>query len=266
MGPWPILCPQPRPEKDIDVEYDLNTPKKMDCFVILTVDAGPIHDLVDLDMKSRFIDGTVFPGDNPSVAREMPNQAADLTWQEWEEARIIPVTKADILRLGKNPNTAFKLENSVWGLGDDAYAANLDIYHQLHCLNTIREIAYGNYYNASMGNAHSEEIYEVHLNHCVDILVQALQCSGNVNLVTLHWQETQPDPMPDFSINRQCVAFDRLTEWRKEHSVDRQIYLNKEVKMPKDHAMEPASPKMMAWARKHAGGYYSGHDHGHGHS
>ena len=156
-------------------------------FTILTLHAGPIHDLINLDMKPRFIDGTVFPGDHPSVARKMPNQIADSTWQEWEEARIIPITKADIFRLVKNPNTAFKLEDSVWGLGDDAYAANLDVYHQLHCLNTLREIAYGSHYNASTANAlHSEEIYEVHLNYCVDILMQALQCSGNVNLVTLH--------------------------------------------------------------------------------
>lgn len=198
------------------------------------------------------------------MAREMPNQIADLTWEKWDKPRILPITKADILRLGKNPNTAFKLEDSDWGFGDDAYAANLDIYHQLHILNTLREIAYGNYYNASTANAHSEEIYEVHLNHCVDIIMQALQCSGNVNLVTLHWQETQPDPMPDFSINRQCVSFDRLTEWDKENSADRQVYINKKVKMPKGQAMEPASPKMLAWGRKHAGEYHSEHNHDHG--
>jgi len=210
-------------------------------------------------MRPRLVEGTIFPADNASIAREMPNPTADAAWQEWEGARIIPVTRADILRLGKDPKTAFKLENSVWGLGDDAYAAHLDVFHQLHCLNTLREIAYGNYYNASMANADKEEIYEVHINHCVDILMQALQCSGNVNLITLHWYETQPFPHPDFSLNRQCIAFDRLTRWNKENSIDRQRYLDMGVQKPEGQQMEEAPPRMRAWAQKHAGEWHSDH-------
>jgi hypothetical protein len=220
---------------------------------------GPIHDLVDLDMKPRLVDGTIFPGDNPSIARQMPNPSADTEWQIWDHARMIPITKADIIRLGKNPDTAFKLVNDIWGLGDDAYAAHLDVFHQLHCLNTLRKIAYGKYYNASMGNHDKEGIYEVHLNHCVDILMQALQCSGNVNLITLHWYETQPSPNPDFSANRQCVAFDRLTLWNSENSINRQEYLDLDVKIPEGQLMEEAPSKMREWAHKHAGEWNEDH-------
>ena len=220
---------------------------------------APIHDLVNLDMKPRLVEGTLFPGDKHSIAREMPNDKADKKWAIWEEARMIPISKADVLRLGKDPETAFKLEDSLWGLGDDAYAASLDIFHQLHCLNTLREIAYGGYYNETMGNANSEELYEVHLNHCVDILLQALQCSGNVNLLTLHWTETQPFPHPDFSINRQCIAFDALSEWNMEHSIDRARYMELGVTKPEGQKMEKASAKLLAWAKKHGGEYH--HDH-----
>lgn len=214
-------------------------------------------------MKPRWVEGTLFPAENASIAREMPNVAADDKWAIWEEARMIPISKSDVLKLGKDPKTAFKLENSVWGLGEDVYAAHLDVFHQLHCLNSLREIAYGGYYNVSMGDASKkDELYEVHINHCVDILMQALQCSGNVNLITLHWYETQEFPHPDFSINRQCVAFDKLTEWNQQNSIDRRRYFEVGAKKPEGQPMVKAPPKLKEWAMNHAPGK-SEHEHHH---
>lgn len=213
-------------------------------------------------MKPRLVQGTLFPAENASIAREMPNPAADAKWSIWEETRWIPISKADVIRLGKNPDTAFKLEDSLWGLGEDVYAAHLDVFHQLHCLNSLREIAYGTYYNETMGDpAGGNELYEVHLNHCVDILMQALKCSANMNLITVHWTETQPYPHPDFSINRQCVAFDRLEEWNSKVSLDRKKFFDAGGKMPEGQLVEKAPPKMKEWAHKHAAAYKA-HHHG----
>lgn len=57
--------------------------------------------------------------------------------------------------------------------------------------------------------------------------MQGIQCSGNLNLITMHWVETHGYPFPDMSINKQCVDFDKLTEWRKENSVDMDKYVEK---------------------------------------
>lgn len=135
---------------------------------------------------------------HPSIARAMPNNASDEIWDEIELTRIFPVTKADIIKMGKDPSTVVKLEDKLWGLGDDAYATTFDLYHQLHCLNSLRQIAYGGYYERVMGDTEGEpSIREIHINHCADILYQALVCSGNVNLITMHWVETQTYPFPD---------------------------------------------------------------------
>ena len=50
-----------------------------------------------------------------------------------------------------------------------------------------------------MSNARANKIKqrEIHVNHCVDILLQGIQCSGNVDLIPLHWVETQEYPFPD---------------------------------------------------------------------
>ncbi|KUI53434.1 hypothetical protein VP1G_00904 [Cytospora mali] len=187
---------------------------------------SPIHDLVDLEMHPIKVNGSLFMPSEPSIARAMPNNASDEMWDEIELTRILPVTKADIIKMGKDPSTAVKLEDNLWGLGDDAYATIVDVYHQLHCLNSLRQIAYGKHYGMVMGNTEGEPtLKEIHINHCVDILYQALVCSGNVNLITMHWVETQQHPFPDMSVNRQCINFDKLTKWRKESTVDMDHYV-----------------------------------------
>jgi hypothetical protein len=186
---------------------------------------APIFDMVDLQPRATIINGTLFPPKEPSIARQPPNPEADELWWEYELIRVIPVTKETVVRLGKDPNTAVRLEDEIWGLGDDAYAAIFDVYHHLHCLNSLRKIAYGNYYNESQGRAGELKLREMHINHCTDILFQALQCSGNVNLLTLHWVETQDAPWPDMSVKRQCIDFDHLTEFRKQVSIDMDKYI-----------------------------------------
>ncbi|KAF2115898.1 hypothetical protein BDV96DRAFT_646073 [Lophiotrema nucula] len=121
--------------------------------------------------------------------------------------------------------TVAKLENDVWGLGDDAYATIFDVYHQVHCLNSLRHIAYGDYYNKSMGRAQTIKQREYHINHCVDILLQCIQRSGNLDVMPLHWVETQE------SINKQCISFEKLTELRKANTIDMDKYVEV-MKMP----------------------------------
>lgn len=183
---------------------------------------GPIHDQYNLNPQVERVNGTFFPSNEPSIARQFPNEVADKIWDEWELRRIYPVTRKDLLRMAVDVTTAVKLENFHWGLGNDAYAASWDVYHQLHCLNHLRKMVYTSYYNMTLPRLNPENPTktEIHTNHCVDILMQALQCSGNVNLISLHWVETQSYPFPNFSIQRQCVDFEGLTEWRKKKSLN----------------------------------------------
>ena len=180
---------------------------------------GPVLDLIDLEPGIRQLNGTFYPRrDGNSIARQAPNAEADEIWDEWELTRVFPITRADILKLGKDPSTVAKLEDDVWGLGDDAFAAIFDVYHQIHCLNSLRKFAYGGYCklnweakllrtpltlstdNQSMARVNVTKQREIHVNHCIDMVLQTLQCSGNVNLMTLHWVETQEYPFPDMSV------------------------------------------------------------------
>ncbi|KAK4206656.1 hypothetical protein QBC37DRAFT_488004 [Rhypophila decipiens] len=179
---------------------------------------SPLHDRIALKPTLKVMNATFWEPETLSIARDFSHEA-DLQWDEYELQRIVPVTSAQLCSMGVDPSTAAKLDDAEWGLGDDAYVAAMDIFHQLHCLGTLRRIAYPDIYpNVSRGRENIA--WRMHVDHCVDILLQALQCSGNLDLFSYHWVADHERPFPMFSINRQCVDFEALQEWRLENTID----------------------------------------------
>lgn len=68
----------------------------------------------------------------------------DDTRKALEWVRTFPITEADILAIGKDPRTAVKFPPE-YGFGDNSYVAQLDIFHQLHCLNALHLIAWSSH-------------------------------------------------------------------------------------------------------------------------
>ncbi|KAM3532413.1 hypothetical protein MY4038_004081 [Beauveria bassiana] len=166
---------------------------------------SPVFDLIDLEPSIRRINGTVSFPENPSIARQFPNIQADAQWEDdIDLIRPISITREQIIKMGKDPETVAKLEDKDWGLGDNAYVAALDIFHNLHCLNTLRRAAYGAYYNISMDAKNRAGHEEGHLNHCADILFQHISCS---------------------SINKYCINYEKLLVWHKEVGLDIDNYI-----------------------------------------
>ncbi|KAM3462188.1 hypothetical protein NHJ6243_004285 [Beauveria neobassiana] len=187
---------------------------------------SPVFKLIDLEPSIRRINGTVSFPENPSIARQFPNTQADAQWEDdIDLIRPIPITREQIIMMGKDPETVAKLEDKDWGLGDNAYVAALDIFHNLHCLNTLRRAAYGAYYNISMDAKDRAGHEEGHLNHCADILFQHISCSNNLNLVTRNWREGAEYPFPDFSIDKYCINYEKLLVWHKEVGLDIDNYI-----------------------------------------
>ncbi|KAG6130764.1 hypothetical protein E4U12_004062 [Claviceps purpurea] len=170
------------------------------------------------------------PAGKLSIARQFPNPAADAIWtQDIELIRPIPVTREQIIKMGKDPDTVAKLEDNVWGLGDDAYVATLDVFHNLHCLNAERDE--GGFY---VGNSPQPLRRHSVSAHLVQLTADDDQTgkSNNLNLVTRHWTEGLEYPFPDFSIQAHCINFEKLTEWHTEASVDLEKYVRVMKKPP----------------------------------
>ncbi|KAF2430725.1 hypothetical protein EJ08DRAFT_218989 [Tothia fuscella] len=103
--------------------------------------------------------------------------------------------------LGLAPSTQKTAE------GESVY--QLDVFHQLHCLQRIRsDILASPYLSILNPNRTSSDPYTRHTLHCIDYLRQAVMCNSDVTLVS-----TGADLEFDHSPPRQCRDFDAVGEW-----------------------------------------------------
>ena len=45
-------------------------------------------------------------------------------------------------------------------------------------------------------------------------------CRGDISLVTFGWVSSTRLPLANFSRPHECVKFERINQWSKEHAVD----------------------------------------------
>jgi hypothetical protein len=75
------------------------------------------------------------------------DEIGESMWQSFEDVPTFPITREQVIALGKDPETTAKFEDDFWSLGDDAYIASLDFQHKLHCLNSLRKMAFSDFGN-----------------------------------------------------------------------------------------------------------------------
>jgi len=194
---------------------------------------SPILDDMEIPIVDQQVQGELFPGPNPLIGRMEPSPATDALWQDFEIQPSVVLSREQIIKMGKDPEKTAKYPDEDFGFGNEAYMAGMDIFHQLHCFDSIRKEAFKDYYfdgekyhmegygpNFGKPKRQHTEIWWLHLRHCTDIIVQALMCNANTDLYTLTWLETQQRPFPDFSVNKKCVDWDAIIRWRDEHKLD----------------------------------------------
>ena len=172
------------------------------------------------------LNGTLWPSENPSWSRkEIGDPEAEAVWETFERIDTFPITRDDVIALGKDPETVVRYPNEDFGLGAESYVATLDVQHKIHCLNELRKMAFIDYGKTKpRGKAHGQ-LWWIHLRHCLDMLTQDMLCHADADLITYRWMDAQPYPQPDMSTNRQCRNIDNVLQYRDEHKVDVDRYL-----------------------------------------
>ncbi|KAF5622329.1 hypothetical protein F52700_10592 [Fusarium sp. NRRL 52700] len=196
------------------------------CYYInnsLTSVAAPVLDSINFKMRPIETEGGLFEAKNPSKWRNSlkPDPEVDEAWEDLEIIRVFPITEAEVRRLGKDPELLVKFPQE-YGLGDNAYMAQIDMFHQIHCLNLLRHLAWAEYNRNGTAKKPFSDLHWIHVSHCTDILMQNLMCNGNLDIITFNWVETQSNPFPDFAVNHQCRDFDAIYEWQDKHSVPKE--------------------------------------------
>lgn len=179
---------------------------------------APVLEQFDIPTHLKQTVGNLFEPEHPSPYRNArkPDPAVDKAWEDLDNIRTFPITREDVIKLGKNPDLAVKFPEE-YGLGSEAYVAELDIFHQIHCLNLLRNIAWSDYTHRE--KKMPSDLHWIHVSHCTDMLMQTITCQGSLDVLTFEWMETQDWPWPDFFVNRQCRNFESIVNWQDDHSL-----------------------------------------------
>lgn len=194
-------------------------------------------------------------GDSPSIYRQDPSPAVDIAWAKLGDTRLIPLTADEVLAIGKDPKKVVKFPES-FGLGSNAYAGRLDIFHQIHCLDALRREAYFEHYYGSGfpgGYNQTDKMHRLHLSHCVEYLLQSLLCQATTDIYTHMWTDAVEHPFPDFSVEHKCRNFGALKDWHDKNAVDVNNFVD--LKAP-----EGAKVHQMSREFKEVHGWFKGHE------
>lgn len=204
------------------------------------IDIAPILETTEIKLHEVRLNGTLWPSSNPAFSRLEPGPEAEAVWESFELIDTFPLSRQEILALGKDPETAVRYPEEHWRMGPDVYIGSLDVQHKLHCLNELRRMAFADFGELPPTKKRHGKLWWIHLRHCVDILTQDMICHADADIVTYNWMDTQHHPFPDFSINRKCRNLNTLFEWRDKRKVNMVRYM--EMKKPLGVKQIPAEP------------------------
>lgn len=132
------------------------------------------------------------------------------------------------------PKTHLRAKHPKTGV--EGYRVGLEVFHQLHCINLLRQVTYKDYY-VELGNgnfAGGDEELQIHtgqytetihyllltsIDHCLEILRMNVQCNADVGVFTFYLLEGDPLPWPELNSWHQCRNFDAVRDWALENSV-----------------------------------------------
>ena len=113
----------------------------------------------------------------------------------------------------------------VWHEDISPEPSALVVYHNLHCLDSLR----GMYYAALDGklskerSEHSQHLLESeHIRHCLDYIRQSIICSADTNLEPVDMEElkkTGDVKVTGWGFSRTCRDINNVRAWAEEHGV-----------------------------------------------
>ncbi|KAF4562484.1 hypothetical protein EYR40_004702 [Pleurotus pulmonarius] len=164
-------------------------------------------------------------GRNVSPYQVSPSKELDERWEDLYNFGIsrIPKSQAEML-----PNATEAIPGD-----EEHYVVELDVFHQLHCLNRIRKTIYSDHYPDMHISAPGNDI---HMSHCLDSIRQSLMCSSDVSLIVWRWHAEAAQSFPRGDVVHRCRDFDRIKKWALEKQLrgglNTSIHVVNDIKTP----------------------------------
>jgi hypothetical protein len=111
------------------------------------------------------------------------------------------------------------------------HAVQLDVFHQLHCLDLLHKLAYpiAHLMHLALG---SDEVTESldHSEHCYDPLGQSLQCESDVATIYWEWMLKVNKVLENLATTHTCKDHEKTKEWVREHQLQGEFDREAKVK------------------------------------
>jgi hypothetical protein len=134
----------------------------------------------------------------------------------------VPLSHLPGIKNGLNKSTT----TDSWRILPDnlggGVAGLVEGFHQIHCLNLIRQYTYRDQYDYSHLPSFdgTPELVRHHVDHCIDALRRFIMCVGDV---TPYLIKVNPNRLsgedPDFETLHKCRKYDKLVDWIKDNAV-----------------------------------------------
>ncbi|KAF5870822.1 putative tat pathway signal sequence protein [Botrytis fragariae] len=178
---------------------------------------SPILDKIDIEYETVRFNGSLFTN---TIYREDASPEVDEAWYNLgTKYKAIIIPPEDAPKAGISLDH-FRVDEKDGGPG---YPAIVEVMHQLHCLNLLRQGLYYNseyYHNLGEGPFKNEEyILKAHINHCLDTVRQSLMCSADTGAHPFLWAKSgdRVHLYPDFNRDHKCKNFDDIRQFAEKH-------------------------------------------------
>ncbi|KAF3024342.1 hypothetical protein E8E14_014085 [Neopestalotiopsis sp. 37M] len=128
------------------------------------------------------------------------------------------ISREEMIKIGLDPEGALEITNPR--TGKHGYRVAIEVFHQLHCLNLMRQNNYKAHYAAQGGDTAAEgHDLAGHIDHCIDALRQFVMCQADVNVFAFRYPFGDNDPWPDYTTPHVCRNYENVRNWAIEHGV-----------------------------------------------
>ena len=130
----------------------------VDKSIILT---APVYDRMQVKWEEHVFNNSFWPDRIPSIYQLRPSPEVDEAWDRIADTAGIKISSEELRKMGKDPRTVWP-----WPGEEDAYLGLPDVFHKLHCLDSMRRAIFPEYYgNLREIYRKSRFPFEVHLLH-----------------------------------------------------------------------------------------------------
>ncbi|CRG89609.1 hypothetical protein PISL3812_06648 [Talaromyces islandicus] len=149
--------------------------------------------------------------ENATIYMGPPTDESDAAWEAlWKPTLYAEIPNHQAVLM---PGKHIPIENTNTAL------VGLDIFHQLHCLDNLRQRLRPERYDNRPGSGIKDvAVGMVHYDHCVESLRQTLMCNADFSPVRWNWNEEQ-NGWRTGTNTHICRSWDTLMEWAESHKL-----------------------------------------------